>query len=82
MCPLVINMDKCVPKTEVVGDSGSVVHCLSDHLLRKVGHFSPSQRLGGKMSHSALPSCWEIFHACLKGHIFKTRLKVKLKKIK
>lgn len=74
-------MKNCVPKTEVVGDSGIVVHCLNDHLVRK--GFHPKRcGVGGGMSHSALPSCWEIFHTYLKGHIFKTRLKVKLKKIK
>lgn len=35
MCPLMIKMNNCDPKTEAVGDSGSVVHCLNDHLLRK-----------------------------------------------
>lgn len=43
MCPLMINMN-CDPKTEAVGDSGSVVHCLNDHLLRK--GFCPN--VGGK----------------------------------
>lgn len=61
-------MKNCVPKTEVVGDSGIVVHCLNDHLVRK-GFHPKCCGVGGNVPLSIAKLLGNISHLLERPHI-------------
>lgn len=79
MRPLLVIIDNCIPQTQIIDSTGAMAGCSNDQIMGKGGSIPNTER---KISHPTLPSCWAVFPDCSKGHIFKTRLKVKLNKIK